>query len=207
MELRDPTHLYEGEISPKAERIANAISVIGQPIFIPIPVFALICLVIGDAAEYAKILAISLLFVAVLPTVITYYFSIKMGRKDGDIPDRTKRYIPMAIGIVSYAIGSAVLYLADAPRIVTVLMVCYAVVTAVMLIVTFYWKISIHAVGVVGPTMALAYVYWPWGLLFGLLFIPIAWSRYVLKRHTPAQLLAGALVGIIVSGAIFWFAL
>ncbi len=203
MKLRDPTHLFEGEISPRTERIAETISLIGQPIFLPIPVFALLCLLTDGAGEYLKIFGISLLFVVILPTFITYYFSIKQGRRDGDIPDRTKRYPPMIIGTISYAIGAAVLYAVDAPRLITVLMLCYSIVTFVMLIITFYWKISIHAVGVVGPTMALSYAFWPWGLLFILILPPIVWSRYVLKKHTPAQLAAGAIVGFIITGTMF----
>ena len=203
MKLRDPTHLFEGEISPRTAKIAEAISLIGQPIFLPIPVFALLCLLTDGAGEYLKIFGISLLFVVILPTFITYYFSIKQGRRDGDIPDRTKRYPPMIIGTISYAIGAAALYAVDAPRLITVLMLCYSIVTFVMLIITFRWKISIHAVGVVGPTMALSFAFWPWGLLFILIFPPIVWSRYVLKKHTPAQLAAGAIVGFIITGTMF----
>ena len=72
-----------------------------------------------------------------------------------------------------------------------------------MTVITLYWKISIHAVGVIGPTMALSYAFWPWGLLFILVLPPIVWSRYVLKKHTPAQLVAGALVGFVITGTVF----
>ena len=203
MKLRDPTHLYEGEISPKTERIANILSVAGQPVFIPIPVFILLATKIDDPAKCILVILVSLLFVTVIPTAVTYYFSIKLGRKDGDIPDRTLRFKPMMLGVLSYILGTVSLYLLDAPRLMTVLMLCYAVVTFVLTIVTLYWKISIHSVGVVGPSMALAIAFWPWGLLYILLLPPIAWSRYVLKRHTPAQLIAGALSGFLITGAMF----
>jgi len=203
MKLRDPTHLYEGEISPRTEKIANYISVIGQPVFIPIPVFILLATKISDPAKCALVIAISLFFVTVVPTAVTYYFSIKLGRRDGDIPDRTLRFKPMMLGVVSYLIGTLCLYFMDAPKVMTVLMLCYAIVTFVMTIITLYWKISIHSVGVVGPSMALAITFWPWGLLYILLLPPIVWSRYVLKRHTPAQLIAGALTGFLITGALF----
>ena len=203
MRLRDPTHLYEGEISPKTEKIATIFSVVGQPIFIPIPVFILLATRIDDPGKAILVVLISLLFVTVIPTAVTYYFSIKLGRRDGDIPDRTLRFKPMMLGVCSYAIGTVVLYLMDVPKIIWVLMMCYAIVTFVMTIITLYWKISIHSVGVAGPAMALSVVFWPWGLLYFLLLPPIAWSRYVLKRHTPAQLVAGAVSGFIITGALF----
>ena len=203
MELHDPTHLYEGEISPKAERIANILSIAGQPVFIPIPVFILLATKISDPVRCMLVILVSLFFVTVIPTASTYYFSIKLGRKDGDIPDRTLRFKPMMIGVLSYVIGTIALYLMDAPDIIWVLMLCYAIVTLVMTIITLYWKISIHSVGVVGPSMALAVAFWPWGLLYILLLPPIAWSRYVLKRHTPMQIVAGALTGLVITGIMF----
>ena len=203
MRLHDPTHLYEGEISPRTERIANILSIAGQPVFIPIPVFILLATKIDDPAKCILVILVSLLFVTVIPTAVTYYFSIKLGRKDGDIPDRTLRFKPMMLGVLSYILGTVSSYLLDAPRIMTVLMLCYALVTFVMTIITLYWKISIHSVGVVGPSMALAITFWPWGLLYILLLPPIAWSRYVLKRHTPAQLVAGAAAGFMITGVMF----
>ena len=203
MKLRDPTHLYEGEISPKAERIANILSITGQPVFIPIPVFILLSTKIEDPVKCILVILVSLFFVTVIPTASTYYFSIKLGRKDGDIPDRRLRFKPMMIGVLSYVTGTIALYLMDAPDVIWVLMLCYAVVTFVMTVITMYWKISIHSVGVIGPSMALAIVFWPWGLLYFLLFPPIAWSRYVLKRHTPAQIAAGALTGFVITGTMF----
>ena len=203
MRLKDPTHLYEGEISPRTEKIATIFSVVGQPIFIPIPVFILLATKIDDPVKAVLTVLVSLLFVTVIPTAATYYFSIKLGRRDGDIPDRTLRFKPMMIGVLSYAIGTVVLYLMDVPDIIWVLMMCYAIVTFVMTVITLYWKISIHSVGIAGPAMALSLVFWPWGMLYFLLLPPIAWSRYVLKRHTPAQLAAGALTGFVITGAVF----
>ena len=203
MALKDPTHMFEGEISPKAYRVASTLSMIFQPFFVPIPVFAILCLIIGDVGEYFKVFGTSMFFVVVLPAVFTYYFSMKLGRKDGDIPDRTLRWPPMVFGIVSYCLGTVVLYEMGAPMVITVLMLCYAVVTEAIMLITFYWKISVHAVGIMGPTMALAYAFWPWGLLFIVVLPPIVWSRYVLKKHTPAQLVGGIIVGVAITSVFF----
>lgn len=203
MQLRDPTHHYEGTLSPRASKIAEFISAIGQPVFLPIPVFLLLCTLTKDPAEYALVAAVSLTFVAVLPIIIVYYSSMRIGRRDGDIPDRTQRYIPMLVGVVTYSVGAVILYFINAPKIITLLMVAYAIVTFVMLLITFKWKISIHAVGVIGPSMALSITFWPWGLLYFLWLPPIFWARYVLRKHTPAQLIAGALAGFVITGTIF----
>lgn len=64
--------------------------------------------------------------------------------------------------------------------------------------ITFFWKISVHA-----ALLTLAVVYLvsiePQKLWWTLIFIPITlWSRYFLKKHSPAQLFAGSLLAIIV---------
>ncbi|MBR2394950.1 MAG: hypothetical protein IKA98_05585 [Candidatus Methanomethylophilaceae archaeon] len=43
----------------------------------------------------------------------------------------------------------------------------------------------------------------PIGALY-FLFLPFtAWSRYVKRKHTPAQLVCGALLGAVLSGVLF----
>ncbi|MBR2394951.1 MAG: hypothetical protein IKA98_05590, partial [Candidatus Methanomethylophilaceae archaeon] len=62
---------------------------------------------------------------------------------------REDRFQPLVIGTLGYVLGAILLYVLDAPDIVWVLMVCYAVVTATITVITLYWKISIHACGCV----------------------------------------------------------
>jgi membrane-associated phospholipid phosphatase len=51
--------------------------------------------------------------------------------------------------------------------------------------------------------MALAVGFWPYGLLYFLLLPPVIWSRYVLQKHTPLQLLMGAVVGFVITAVLF----
>lgn len=199
--------VYPGEISPNASKIAEIVSMITQPIFIPIPVMLILATKTDSAGMYALVSVLALLFVTVLPTVAVFYVSARTGRKDGDIMDVKDRILPMAIGIVSYSIGTLALYLANAPAIMTVLMLAYVIVTFAMMVITFYWKISMHSVGIIGPSMALGLAFPPFGYLLLILLPIVWWARYVLKKHTPMQLLAGALVGFIITFLLFHFML
>ena len=40
--MRDPTHLFEGSISPKAMKVADLISLISQPPFLAVAAFILL---------------------------------------------------------------------------------------------------------------------------------------------------------------------
>ncbi|MCQ2085206.1 MAG: hypothetical protein MJZ21_03565 [archaeon] len=203
MHLHDPTHLFEGEISPKTEKIARVVSIVTQPQVISLVLYALICLVCSDVMEFLKVYGICVFFGCVFPIIEVLAYSKKFKEKDGDISRKEDRFMPLLLGVISYALGVAALYLADAPRIVTVLMVCYVFVTLSFLFISPYWKISLHAVGTIGVNMAITIAFFPWGLLLYLLVPPICWARYILRKHTPAQMVAGVIDGAVISAIVF----
>lgn len=81
----------------------------------------------------------------------------------------------------------------------------YVFVTASIMFVTLFWKISVHSAGVAGPTTALVY-------FFGLGFVPmyiltalVITVRLKLKAHTLPQLLAGVLIAMAVTFLTYFF--
>jgi membrane-associated phospholipid phosphatase len=207
--MHDPTHKFEGEVSPGTEKLAKAISLLGQPPFLAIVPFVCICMVLSDDLQKGIIcLAASVFAATVLPVVNIMFFSRKYNNSDRmDVVNKEDRMQPLIAGVLGYLVGVILLYLLDAPWPATVLMICYTVVTAAVAVITPYWKISIHTCGVIGPSLGLAFVFWPVGLLYLLILPPVAWSRYVLKKHTPMQLLMGALLGLVLTLIIFWLLL
>lgn len=199
MALSDPTHLYEGEISEGKRKVAKIISDIFQPPLVSIPLFVALSL---QAENVPLTIAVCLFFSFVFPMAEIYAWARYKGI-EGDIPNKDDRFVPLLLGVVSYAIGVIVLHIISAPAIVETIMVAYAVNTLAIVFISRYWKISIHAIGLVGPIMALIYAYGPWCALLTV-FIPLVmWSRYVLRKHTPAQLVCGALLGLLLTSAIF----
>ncbi len=201
--MRDPTRLFEGQVSPGTERAARIVSTVFQPPFIGVFAFVLLSTLCDNAADAAVCALVSVVFSVVLPMGIIVFYARKFGNKDLDVVRREDRSAPLIIGSSMYALGTLALYLIDTPRIVWVLMLCYAVVTFSVYIVSKWWKISIHAIGCIGPTMGLVYAFgWP-GLLLIISYPLVVWSRYVLRKHTPAQLIVGGLLGFALTGAIF----
>lgn len=194
--------LYDGTISPGKEKAANIISFVLQPMFLPIPLFLLLSTYASDPAGYAISSFISIATAVVVPTVIVYWCSMKLNRTDGDIPDKEDRIAPMVIISVSYAVGAVLLYLFGAPLIVTAMMVSYLIATVISSIITMKWKISLHAIGTVGMATALTIAFWPYGLIAFVVVPPMYWSRYVLRKHTPAQMLAGTVFSVVVTASV-----
>jgi len=67
-----------------------------------------------------------------------------------------------------------------------------------MLIGTLFIHISFHAAGMASVISATTLIF---GMGVGLLFLPllllVALARLVLGRHTPAQIILGALIGVL----------
>jgi len=59
--------------------------------------------------------------------------------------------------------------------------------------------------GVAGPTVALVYLFGFPGLIFGLIIPLVMWSRVKLKKHTISQVLAGGMVGIILTAVQLYY--
>ena len=207
--MHDPTSKFNGTISPRTEKVAKILSLIGQPPFLSIIPFVAICIAFSDDLTSGIACSAAAVFAAViLPIINIVFFSKKYHNSDKlDVEKKEDRLFPLIAGVIGYAVGVVLLYFLEAPWMATVLMVCYAIVTFAILLITPFWKISIHSCGVIGPSMGLAVAFWPFGLLYILLLPPIAWSRYVLKKHTPLQLAMGAVVGFILTALIFWILL
>ncbi|AXV37787.1 MAG: phosphoesterase PA-phosphatase [Methanobacterium sp. BRmetb2] len=173
---------------------AELVSLVASAPLVAIPIFILINYVLLDWNDFIFYSILSVFFAAILPSIISiiwiYHKKVEM-----DMPNKSDRIYPLLMVILSYMVGTVVLYAFKAPSIITVLMFCYLFNTVVVLLINFYWKISIHVMGISGPAPALIYVFGYWGIIFSLIIPLIMWSRYHLKRHTFYQVLAGAGLG------------
>ena len=97
------------------------------------------------------------------------------------------------------AIGFIVLTLQNADAIVRGLMFCFITNTVIIILITRYWKISIHAMGVAGLIAAL----WVNGgqspLIMGFILVLVASARVVLKAHNISQVIVGSFLGMILT--------
>lgn len=155
-----------------------------------------------DLYDFVIITSICVIFAGILPIILVLSLLKKKsnGKKiEMDIPERADRYYPLILVILTYIVGTITLYMLNAPAITTVLMFCYFSNTLILFFINLYWKISIHAMGVAGPSVALIYVFGPFGLIFSLIIPLVMWSRIYLKKHTFSQVVMGALLGLILT--------
>jgi membrane-associated phospholipid phosphatase len=177
---------------------ARFISMVTHPPVISIPTFIILNYFLAGSNQFIVPSLISITFGALIP-IVTSLILIKKMKTDLDITDRTKRTMPLILAICSYLIGFLVLLWFGAPAVVSALMLIYGTNTLIILIINFYWKISIHAMGLAGPTAAFIFAFGFVGVIIGLIIPLVMWSRLKLKKHTPSQVIAGSVLGLLLT--------
>ncbi|MCG3039001.1 phosphatase PAP2 family protein [Streptomyces sp. S1A] len=122
---------------------------------------------------------------------------------DKHVRIREQRAVPLLATMASVLTGIALMTVFEAPREVFALVVAMLAGLAMTILVTLWWKVSIHSAvaGGVVVVLVLAYGTWMAWLLLGVAVI--GWSRVALRDHTPAQTVAGAILGGLAAAVVF----
>lgn len=177
------------------EKIAFYISYISRPPFVAIIAFALLIYILPVVFPFLYF-GITTLFAGIIPLMSVWMFTDQNFLKSINVK-REERKKPFIIGVAGYFMGFSLLYFYGAPAILTVCMLCYLLNTCIMAFINRYWKISIHASGIAGPTTAIVYYLHRFYVVpILILIIPVSWSRIILKAHTRLQVIAGAFFSI-----------
>lgn len=122
---------------------------------------------------------------------------------DLELSRREDRPRFILVSLSSDLLALSILGLGGAPHLLWLLALTYACLGLTMFTISNSWKISLHMVSVSGFSTVLVYIFGP-GALWAFLSLPlVAWARLYRKKHTPAQLLAGAIGGILITAAVF----
>ncbi|MEI7555732.1 hypothetical protein [Candidatus Chlorohelix sp.] len=111
------------------------------------------------------------------------------------IPIRSQRTIPFILTIASYLVGVLFLLGFYGNGYVTALATCYTVNLIIVLLINFFWKISVHMTGVGSPLAILTIT--SGGIIAPLFFLfpMVGWTRVYLKAHTLPQVIWGSIFG------------
>lgn len=146
-------------------------------------------------------------FAALLVTGIPLAYvakGVRAGKwSDHHIAERTQRVVPLLIASASVAVAAVLLVLVNAPRDLIALVLAQLAGLIVVLVVSHWWKISIHTAVAGGFLGVLVVLFGPWALLGLPVLAAVGWSRIVLDAHTWAQVLAGGAMGLLVAVTLF----
>lgn len=122
---------------------------------------------------------------------------------DHHVGRREQRPRVLLIALGSALAGLALFGLLSAPPGLIALLTAGTSALGAALLITLRWKISIHVGVVAGIATVSAILVSPLALLLVMLVPVVAWARVETDAHTPAQVVAGGLIGALVSGAVF----
>lgn len=193
------------------DNLKNKIANISAIVFNPIIWASLIFIIItfyytGLSTDFLIISSICILFVSIIPLIVVRIWS-NYKKTDMDLYHKEDRDIPLLISTLSCLIATIILYLVTNIMGVVVVMFAYFCNMLLIFLITYKWKISIHSISVSSSIPFLIYLFGYPANLFLILLILSMWSRLHLKKHTFAQVVAGASLGLILSTLIIVLAL
>ncbi len=160
----------------------------------------------ATAANRSSALVFASLFVfsiCAAPILFVAYM-VRIG-KIGDLhmPHSRERFIPYSLAIVAGVLSEVIFIHFEAEPILILVTLVSIVELSLMLVGTIFNHISLHAMAMASIISATTIMF---GLSRGLAFLPVLLlvilARLVLKRHTPVQIVAGTLIGLLTPLAV-----
>ncbi|WP_031530840.1 hypothetical protein [Dyadobacter crusticola] len=207
-------------------RLAIVLSVLFHPLILTTYLFALLFLLSPDlvgvsAFEFPALVSLlTLLFLNtfVAPAVVTYYF-MKMGVITNlyvdDVNERRLPYLATVIiyGLATYLFGWQLQPVGEMAPQISVILASVTLSLVIVTCVSYFWKISAHATGIGGMIALLAGLMIRFDeaallnpLLIAILLAGLLLSaRLQLNAHSPGQVFAGFLCGVLVSSLTVYF--
>ena len=187
--------------------LSQTLSYVFHPLLMPTLSFGLLYVFLPEAVQPLSIMVLPFLF---LTTFVIPLLSISMIRWVGTIKSikmerREDRVVPFIYVTIFYVITAYMFtFRIQANVVVYTIFVSTCLLLALLTLITNWFKISIHAAGMMGVTgyllaLSLAYpgsqIYYP-ALIMLVCSGWVMSARLALKAHSLKEIMAGAIVGL-----------
>lgn len=199
-----PASAHQPANVPLSQRLARLVS----EVFAPATVAGLLLLVVAVHSARSVVEAIIWGVIAVsFASLLPMFYIIRGVRRrrlsDHHVRIREQRPLPLLVGALSVVVGTALLTFLHAPRDLVALIGAMAAGLLTSLLVTLFWKISVHVAVAAGAVVILALVFGPPLLILTPIVALVGWARVELRDHTVAQVVAGVVQGAVVAAVVF----
>ncbi len=178
------------------QTVAQWISMIVHPVAFPLLTVAVLTnLATNSLWEAARVTFLSVAFTA-LPVAGLVVWQVSRGHwTDLDVSVRRQRYLLYPVSLLCLALMLAVFYVIHAPFLVFDVVIALGLANIIDGVINFAYKVSAHATGA-AVCAAFLWLAPGWGVPAIVAALLVGWSRVVLGRHTPGQVLLGWSVGL-----------
>lgn len=182
----------------------RAVSILTSfPVILTITVISVVMSIVVTGTQAQLFGGILFLFFIIVPGLVGGVLYLTGHVSDLEVRKRDEREPILIVGMVTSLIGVYALYLAGAPEAIFRLGVMQLLMLILIFWVNGFWKISVHAISW-GAALPPIFVFQP---MVGIALSPctflMAMSRFKLDCHTVSQVIAGFLLGTIISTALF----
>lgn len=191
------------------DTLAKIVSIVFHPLLMPLYGLAIL-LSAPTFLKYLPVEAKRVLFTVILidnvfiPLALIPFLRYRNLISSYHIDDRKERIIPLLITSILYCTTSFIVFRYQIPFFLKSFIFATSVVSIVVSMINFWWKISIHAVGA-GALTAMVFslslkMHTPltWYLMLVILASGLILSaRLRLKAHNPSQVWVGFLTGFL----------
>lgn len=136
------------------------------------------------------------LMVALVPLLVILYL-MRIGRiSELHMSNTSERHIPYLTSVITGMLTFVIITVFDGPVLLRCLSILSTITLGALGLINTKWLISIHATAAAATWLIATLIFgWVVGLIFLPFLVLISWVRLYLKRHTPAQVLAGIALG------------
>ncbi|MCD4788715.1 MAG: hypothetical protein K8R37_01850 [Bacteroidales bacterium] len=198
------------------EKIAKIISVVFHPMLIP----SYTILILFNINNYisllipfsAKLLILGMVFITTFLFPILFIFIMKRKGivKTLQMETREERIYPFAVTAIFYFLSYYMLKQLHISDIYYLFLLGATFLIIIALLITFYWKISVHMIGIGGMLGALIGISFRINVDFVILIALtvlcsgiVGFARLKLNAHKPLQIYTGFLSGVIIMLLVF----
>lgn len=205
-------------VSAREIRVAWLVSLLFNPLWLPLIVFGYAAYRLEvDTIQILWVWGIGSVFFVLIPWTILIRFKQLKKIESIDIRDRVSRNMPFSLGLLS--MGCGLIAFQYAPLNHNLMYIILSIIsinnTMVAALINLKWKISVHAMGMGTAITVLFFLsgsfplQWPGVSVASALFvlfsiailILVQYSRVKLEIHTPAQVVTGGVLSIILTVA------
>ena len=178
------------------KKVAWWISLLFGPVVLLPFMLGLLMLMLGLPEKYLVTGCALFACDILIPCLIYLWFYNTKRISDMDITKRRERLVVFPLFLLSHFAGLIKVWYLGEVALLGALITLF-VLSLLMVVITFFWKISVHVILITALWMFLinffGFVTMWW---FGIVVCLVMWSRIILKRHTLRQVLAGFLLSI-----------
>ena len=185
-------------------KVATLIIKITNPVYLGLLIIVVaVCLDSKDFTLLTRALSVLFIFMIVLPLGYIWLRTHAAGLRGN--PTEYLKHHPIDILALEIVCGLPCWFILSyfkAPEASTHILIVLIVTAFITAVINIFYRSSFHLAAF---TVLLIVVVRNWGVpfLFLLVIIPaIAWAKYYLRQHTPAQLLFGTITGAIIGFAV-----